>query len=441
MPSPTKHEKEMADLIFSHFSVDGNYLLLSTETYFAIYSLQGKALLLQERAFGGLRSFCNLGTTSALLIVPSGDKPGLDSSPRRPKFWNLASRTVIQELSFDSSVEAIAWNRHYAAFLTNTISLYDLDKITLKASIPCHASCKALVMSLDSDLLIHCGPAEGTVGIYHCAEGRTLSMITAHRSAISQLAVSRDGGLLVSASTAGTILRLWQLPSGELLRSFRMASMATALCCLSFCPKAAYLLALSTAGTVYLYALHTPEEVQVEEDEDDYCKISTTQHRPSSWTDTIWRSETAQALLDTSLHSLATLSAFSSQLLSSSSSSGAGGKPSASAASVGKMDADQRLLRPVLEAGVGEQVCEAVLAYTSEGVQAAQAQTQGMEGSNLSHASSSSAQTQGQQEGGLKLQLLTVTRRGLLRRYEVHLRGAEGAHISPEDEVMVLEHP
>jgi len=61
---------------------------------------------------------------------------------------------------------------------------------------------------------------DGTVNVYDCNEMVPYNPIKAHSGPVLKLALNFAGYKLCTASCKGTVIRVWKLPSGELLHSF-----------------------------------------------------------------------------------------------------------------------------------------------------------------------------------------------------------------------------
>eukprot|EP01032_Pedospumella_encystans_P026798 gene26798-30286_t len=62
---------------------------------------------------------------------------------------------------------------------------------------------------------------EGMISVYSCGQGRLVSQIKAHKTAVSVLSVSTQGDLLASASVTGSLVRVFRIPEGECIHVLR----------------------------------------------------------------------------------------------------------------------------------------------------------------------------------------------------------------------------
>lgn len=97
---------------------------------------------------------------------------------------------------------------------------------------------------------------EGIVEIFDCLSMRHVMTIHAHRNPICKLAISLNGALLATASRKGTIIRLFDLKTGERIGQFRRGTYPATITYLSFShPDSSFLLAISDSITVHIFRL------------------------------------------------------------------------------------------------------------------------------------------------------------------------------------------
>ena len=182
--------------------------------------------LIQKKA--GTSIIQMLNSTSLLALVPSGDTSG--SSPRRLMLWNSQTKETICELPFPSTILAVRMNRnHLIAVLDSNIHIFDLSTMnnihTLSA--PSSNGLIDLTHNIKEDdnakrsILAFKGMQGGDVVLFDCFTLRVVGHIKAHKKPISALAFNYDATLFATASTKGTVIRIFSLFSGQHLMTFR----------------------------------------------------------------------------------------------------------------------------------------------------------------------------------------------------------------------------
>ena len=103
------------------------------------------------------------------------------------------------------------------------------------------------------------GLAVGEVQVYHVEDGDLLS-IKAHKGDISCLALNRDGSMIATASTKGTLIRVFDTKEGELLYEFRRGTSTSEINNLCFNHVGDLLLASTMNGTIHIYRLNQKQQ-------------------------------------------------------------------------------------------------------------------------------------------------------------------------------------
>lgn len=98
----------------------------------------------------------------------------------------------------------------------------------------------------------------GDVLIYDLNKMEEVTVISAHQTGVSCLAVNNDGTLLASASEKGTIIRIFSIPDGKKLYQFRRGSMPSRIYCMSFNAASTLLCVSSATETVHVFRLAPP---------------------------------------------------------------------------------------------------------------------------------------------------------------------------------------
>jgi hypothetical protein len=223
-------------LIYFAFNDDGSKITVSTESTFVVLNSSGFDPLSSSSVFGGMRIINCLHHADLYLLVASGDKPGV--SPRRVKIWRESQ--VLQEIALPSTVERTLWNKiNLVLFTSKQIFVYDLRTLSLKTTLS-HSpgnNCGAMAIS-ESNLLCYPSPdILGQVIVYDCKENRLLHQFAAHRTEVSLMAMNSSGTVLCTSSKVGTLIRVFKIPSGDLLYTFRISNTNNSITSLQFCEQ------------------------------------------------------------------------------------------------------------------------------------------------------------------------------------------------------------
>lgn len=157
---------------------------------------------------------CNI-----LALVGGGPDP--QYPPNKVMIWDDHQSRCIGELSFRSEVRAVRLRRdRIIVVLEQKIFVYNFADLKLLHQIETIANPKGLcaVSQGAGSLVLVCpGLQKGQVRVEHYASKRT-KFIMAHDSRIACFALSQDGHLLATASTKGTLVRIFNTIDGTLLQ-------------------------------------------------------------------------------------------------------------------------------------------------------------------------------------------------------------------------------
>lgn len=166
---------------------------------------------------------------------------------------DAASGEVRHTLSgHQAAIESLAFNidatRLASAASDGTARVWNLADGTELAKFAGHGGA-ATSVALAGDHAIS-GGADGSVTQWNAADGSAVRRFDGHTAAIVGLAVTADGGTLVSASADGTV-RLWNMADGAQQHAIEVG---TPLVALTVSPDGARIAALGTDHQVRLYS-------------------------------------------------------------------------------------------------------------------------------------------------------------------------------------------
>ena len=177
--------------------------------------------------------------TSLIAFVGAGEHPTF--SPRRLRIFNTKTEKYICELNFLSTVLNVKLSySHLIAVLENKIHIFDTKSMKIlhtldtlanprgicalasNANADRHANQAAGVVTQAQTIMAY--PASEEVGelfIYDCTNLMNQTIIRAHNTPIRHAAFNTQGTLLATCSHTGTVIRVFAIPSGKKLFTFR----------------------------------------------------------------------------------------------------------------------------------------------------------------------------------------------------------------------------
>ncbi|OIT38360.1 PREDICTED: autophagy-related protein 18a-like [Nicotiana attenuata] len=205
---------------------------------------------------GGIGIIEMLFRSNILAFVGRGDHP---QYPRnKVMIWDDNQSRCISELCFRSEVRRIRLRQDcIVVVLEQKIFVYHISNLKLLFQIETTANPKGLceVSQAASPLVLVCpGLQKGQVRVEHYASKST-KVIVAHDSMLACFALTREGNLLSTASTKGTLIRIFSTLEGTLLQEVRRGLDRAEIYSVSFSPTAQWLAASSDKGTVHVFSL------------------------------------------------------------------------------------------------------------------------------------------------------------------------------------------
>ncbi|TYI00392.1 hypothetical protein ES332_A11G131900v1 [Gossypium tomentosum] len=205
---------------------------------------------------GGIGVVEMLFRCNILALVGGGPDP--QYPPNKVMIWDDHQSRCIGELSFRSEVRSVRLRRdRIVVVLEQKIFVYNFADLKLLHQIETIANPKGLcaVSQGAGSLVLVCpGLQKGQVRVEHYASKRT-KFIMAHDSRIVCFALSQDGQLLATASSKGTLVRIFNTVDGSLLQEVRRGADRAEIYSLAFSSNAQWLAVSSDKGTVHVFSL------------------------------------------------------------------------------------------------------------------------------------------------------------------------------------------
>ncbi|KAM0828920.1 hypothetical protein ACQ4PT_067227 [Festuca glaucescens] len=194
---------------------------------------------------------CNI-----LALVGGGDAPHYP--PNKVMIWDDHQSRCIGELSFKSPVRAVRLRRDRIIVILDTkVYVYNFADLKLVHHIETAPNPKGLCavsQQPGSTVLVCPGAQKGQIRVEHYGARKT-KFINAHSSRVACFALSQDGRLIATASTKGTLVRIFNAAEGNLLQEVRRGADRAEIYSLAFSNNLQYLAVSSDKGTIHVFNL------------------------------------------------------------------------------------------------------------------------------------------------------------------------------------------
>mmetsp|Transcript_10635 Transcript_10635/g.13851 ORF Transcript_10635/g.13851 Transcript_10635/m.13851 type:complete len:438 (-) Transcript_10635:80-1393(-) len=276
MSSVTKKDKDGFGESILHMTLnqDGSCLAVGTTKGFRIFNISPfrEALNIQlsmdgegasdegqshrPNNSGGIRIVEMLFRCNLLCLVGGGPNPQYPLN--KVMIYDDHQSKCIGELSFRQPVVAVKLRRdRIAAATANKVYLYNFADLSLLDQIHTIANpIGIMALSPGSGTVLACPSiVAGHVRLELYSTRKSL-LIEAHETNLAALALSIDGNSLATASVKGTIIRVFDVRSGDRLHELRRGTERASISCLTFRnPDNEWLATCSNKGTVHVFHL------------------------------------------------------------------------------------------------------------------------------------------------------------------------------------------
>lgn len=246
------------DLLYVGFNQDQGCFACGMDNGFRIYNCEPFKETFRRvfNSKGGIGIVEMLFRCNLLALVGGGHNPKFP--PNIVKIWDDHQNRAIGELMFRSEVKAVKLRRdRVVVVLLHKIYVYRFSDLKLLDQISTLKNPRGLVaLCPDSNnVVLACpGVTKGNVRV-ELYDIRKSQLIPAHESDLAQLALNLDGTRLATASDKGTLIRVFDTHTGEILKELRRGMDRAVIYCIAFNRSSNFIACSSDKGTVHIFSL------------------------------------------------------------------------------------------------------------------------------------------------------------------------------------------
>lgn len=245
------------DLLFVGFNQDNGCFACGMNNGFIIYNVDPfRETFRRIFPYGGIGIVEMLFRCNLLAIVGGGRNPRYPTN--KVMIWDDHQNKCIGELKFRTAVFAVRLRRDRVVVVLETkVFVYrfkDLKLLDQITTLPNPKGLVSLCPEAKHNVLAVPGTTKGSIKIelYDISKA---TLIKAHDTDLAQFALNSDGSRIASASEKGTLIRVWNCFTGELLRELRRGMDKAEIYCICFNPASSFLACSSDKGTVHIFSL------------------------------------------------------------------------------------------------------------------------------------------------------------------------------------------
>jgi WD40 repeat protein len=206
-----------------------------------------------------------LYTTNLILLVGLAEFG--DFSPRKVTIWSTSQNIVLcSSWPFLAKINIAKINKKRMIIgERNFMHIYTTGDMKILHTIDVGAvTLGKLVLSANSDknnfVCFSSSNDEGMVKVYDLLYLSFKTSIKAHKSPILKMALNYKGDMLATCSCKGTIIRIFNLPKGEKLITYKRGIQSAYIFCLNFSFDNEKLITTSDTGTLHVFDLKQDTE-------------------------------------------------------------------------------------------------------------------------------------------------------------------------------------
>ncbi|KAK3601907.1 hypothetical protein CHS0354_041844 [Potamilus streckersoni] len=254
-----------------HFNQDQGCFTCSSDIGLRIYNVEPltQKLFLGVDMVGSIANAEMLFRTNLIAMVGGGSTPRFDENA--VVIWDDAQtevdKKVVMDITFAQPVVNVRIKRdRLIVVLRNEVHVFSFPNnpkklLTFGTRDNPRGLCE---VSPGGPIILFPGYKKGSVQIANLEDTKpdqTVSPVTinAHNGELACLSINQSGSMLATASTKGTLIRVYDVNTKNLIVELRRGADPATLYCINFSLDSAFLCVSSDKGTVHIFAVKDTE--------------------------------------------------------------------------------------------------------------------------------------------------------------------------------------
>lgn len=244
------------------FNQDASCFAVGTDTGFVVYNCDPTTERFNRSSaedHNGIKIVELLDRTNILALVGGGKSP--KDQPNRLLIWNDFETRIIAELEFRSAITRVLLRDEIIfVALMNKSYVYKFNDLQLMKDFVTYTNPTGIgAISTAGDIIVAV-PAEtvGTICINNFTNRKNID-IKAHYNPIACIALSKRGEFVATASERGTLIRVWNTDTGEMIKELRRGTDIVTISCMAFNVANTQLVVCSDKETAHIFCLENDQ--------------------------------------------------------------------------------------------------------------------------------------------------------------------------------------
>lgn len=239
-------------VLYYNFNEDGTCFCVGTDKGFQIWNLS-PCKIRYAKDLGGIGIVEMVERSNILALVGGGNNPAYPKN--KVMIWDDNMGKVLAELEFRSQVSLVRISRTRIMVATwNKIYVYRFSDLSLLYSGEIQDGTGHITSYVDK-ILAYPALGDGQVQIHFEQSKFNKTPFQAHEHKISNLCLNREATLLATASSQGTVIKIFNLGERKLLTKLRRSKDPAKITHMSFSPNSEWLCVCSDKGTAHIFSI------------------------------------------------------------------------------------------------------------------------------------------------------------------------------------------
>ena len=257
-------QKETSEsMLYINFNQDASCFAVGTETGFRIYNTNPYKGTFIRDLNGGIGIIEMLYRSNILALVGGGKCPKF--APNKVVIWDDHQGKVLSEMRFTNNVKNVKLKRDKIFVVCeNKIYVFNFRNFELIESFETFSNSKGLIsISTNNSNCVLAFPNKENRGQVFVKnyDNKTEVNINAHKNNLICIQLNSNGNLLATASEKGTLIRIFNTKTKDLIKEFRRGSENAEIFSISFERNGKFLAVSSEKNTIHIFILNVNKEI------------------------------------------------------------------------------------------------------------------------------------------------------------------------------------
>jgi hypothetical protein len=208
--------------------------------------------------------------TNIFAMVTTSDDDPSNAGLNKVHIYDDRKRKMLGELRSRNEVKGVCLRRDIIVMVCEyAIYVYTCDKLRVILHLTTNANTQGLcVLASASEPWILCCPGQstGSVRVQVGQDTHATHVFTAHQTGLAALALNASGSLVATGSETGTVVKVFQSSTGQLLYRLRRSARPAVISSLVYSSDDRFLGVASSSSTVHIFKLDPATAGDADED-------------------------------------------------------------------------------------------------------------------------------------------------------------------------------